>query len=292
MSSLNVFVLDDDPKRVEWFKKTFASSFVDATDNVQEAFNLLSAKKYDIIFLDHDLSNPHQSGEQLAWEMAQHKIASSTPIVVYSMSKRGSKAIARDLELYHNNFAQIRFHDLTAHSFGSICSMFGIKCQSEEKQASSTKECKQSQSILDMFLNNLEIVQNGHNYKVINQAREKAAKALFSVWQKQGNKITDHVFRKPSDVSDKDVELMSREGFVRTIGDKIEITAKGSQIIKTMILGDHRSIFDKSYGQPIELKTAEDDMHKKKASRTKCSSSEKIESDWWNEVLSCQKKKF
>jgi len=73
---------------------------------------------------------------------------------------------------------------------------------------------------------------------------EKAAMNLFHIWKNDQNKVGENVYKRPTSFSAEDVNIMKREGLVRTVGDKIEITSKGSGIINVMILGDDSSSFD------------------------------------------------
>jgi CheY-like chemotaxis protein len=57
---MKVFILEDDPSRIEWFKTALANEDLDITEDVEEAMKWLRETKYDAIFLDHDLG-----GEQM-----------------------------------------------------------------------------------------------------------------------------------------------------------------------------------------------------------------------------------
>jgi predicted methyltransferase len=103
----------------------------------------------------------------------------------------------------------------------------------------------------------------------------KIADALFSIWKDKRNKISDTVFRKPITISSTELERAQDEGLIKLIGDKIEITAKGAKVLKTMILGDERSIFEDN-GKNVDYKTAENitKTRQKKYSKQK-------EDAWW-----------
>jgi len=78
---MKIFVLEDCPKRIEWFKTTFASDEIDIFSCDEKSYiesfckvmNHLEEKTYDIIFLDRDLSNPKLNGEDIAWHMKETK---------------------------------------------------------------------------------------------------------------------------------------------------------------------------------------------------------------------------
>jgi hypothetical protein len=58
-SPINVFLLDDDTRRHNWFKKRFAGDEVEIAETVEQAKDLLRGNAYDAIFLDHDLLPHH-----------------------------------------------------------------------------------------------------------------------------------------------------------------------------------------------------------------------------------------
>lgn len=72
-----------------------------------------------------------------------------------------------------------------------------------------------------------------------------AARNLFSLWQNKSLRLGDNVFQRPKTMAGSEVDQMRKADLVRIKGDKIEITSKGADVIKVMILGDDGSIFDK-----------------------------------------------
>src|SRR5688572_5776895 len=52
---ISVMLLDDDERRHRWFDKRFVGDELDIAVNVEEAKELLADRRYDAIFLDHDL---------------------------------------------------------------------------------------------------------------------------------------------------------------------------------------------------------------------------------------------
>jgi len=76
-SPIRVFLLDDDPRRHEWFKSRFHGDTLDIAETVEQAKQLLSENDYDAIFLDHDLlphhyeSNDHNDYENTGYAIAE-----------------------------------------------------------------------------------------------------------------------------------------------------------------------------------------------------------------------------
>ena len=70
------------------------------------------------------------------------------------------------------------------------------------------------------------------------------AKSLYNIWRTGSKSKEEKVFKKPVTLSQDDVNRMKDEGLVLAIGDNLQITDKGQKIIRVMILGDDRSIFE------------------------------------------------
>ncbi len=101
------------------------------------------------------------------------------------------------------------------------------------------------------------------------------ARSLYDVWRTGSQNSTDKVFKKPATLSRDEVIRMKDDGLVQAIGDNLKITDKGQKIIKIMILGDDRSIFEDD-GVSIDYNKALEQMKEvKTAKRLKAASS------WW-----------
>jgi hypothetical protein len=70
-----------------------------------------------------------------------------------------------------------------------------------------------------------------------------AASSLFVLW-KDGGKVSDSVYIRPTTMSAHQIEAMTKAGLTREMGDRLEITDKGGKILKVMILANDSSIFD------------------------------------------------
>lgn len=269
-----IFILEDDPSRIDWFKKQFAE--IDCTANVNEALNKIKNNSYDAIFLDRDISDPNMTGEDLAWEMSQKKLASDTPIIIHSENDRGQRVISRYLKTYHKKVSGIKFKDLKKMSSKDVDDL--VKTEAEPKQMKESDN-KQSQSVFDVFFNNNSGILHFNSYQ---QQKIDAAKTLFAIWQDDKNKISDKTFRKPINVSSNELNTMQKEGLVKCLGDRVEITSKGSEVIKTLILGDDRCSFDNGYEEPLDIITAETNIKKGKTLRK---TQKQHEDQWWQRIL-------
>jgi len=84
------------------------------------------------------------------------------------------------------------------------------------------------------------------------------------------------MLRKPISISSQILEKMQRNGLVRALGDRLEVTSKGSEVIKTMILGNENSALENKT-QKVGYKEAV--AHARKNSLKKMSQ-QNVKS-WW-----------
>lgn len=70
------------------------------------------------------------------------------------------------------------------------------------------------------------------------------AKSLYNIWRNGSENQKDKIFKKPVTLGHDEVTRMKDSGLVLAIGDNLQITDKGQKIIRVMILGDDRSIFE------------------------------------------------
>ena len=100
-----VFVLEDSPERVAWFRQrvpqaTFAS-------NAEQALAILDDQKFDVCFLDHDLNfsdvafpdTRPGSGQRVAHYLAQERF--SGIVVIHSVNEAGARAMKSHLPQSH-----------------------------------------------------------------------------------------------------------------------------------------------------------------------------------------------
>jgi len=94
---MNIFILEDDKSRVEWFDKAFKQHNLTVTEFVEEAKTLLRENKYDVMFFDHDLggeqmvsSDNENTGYQVA-KMVKETKNDATPVLVHSYNPQGAQ---------------------------------------------------------------------------------------------------------------------------------------------------------------------------------------------------------
>lgn len=108
-----------------------------------------------------------------------------------------------------------------------------------------------------------------------------AADALFQVWR-TGSSSNQQVYKKPHTSSLDDMQRMQKADLVKIIGDNVEVTEKGANVIKVMILGDDRSIFED--GDTVDYHTALNNTKNVKTAKK-----QKVATSFWD-VLEEEKK--
>jgi len=135
---------------------------------------------------------------------------------------------------------------------------------------------KQQQiSILDLILEQMPQLQIELNRQ--NTIAEASARDLYAVWREEKNKVSSKIYNKPKTLSSERLDDLQKQGLIRLVGDKVEITSKGSEIIKTMILGNDKSALEKG-GSDISYHTASENI----AKRSMKKQNRKAEDNWWD----------
>jgi hypothetical protein len=104
---IRVFLLDDDVRRHRWFAKRFKGDLIDIADNVAQAQQMLGARSYDAIFLDHDLHPEHyhaastddeRTGYAIAlWLGANPDLQRASTILVHTRNADGAMRMVEEL---------------------------------------------------------------------------------------------------------------------------------------------------------------------------------------------------
>ena len=108
----SVFIFEDDPERMTIFNKAFGAGNISTTSNVSEALSMLRTGNFSRIYLDRDVSNPNENGEDLAWQMEKEQLCSQVPVVIHSENTRGQRVMARYIGRYNSNVSVIPFKHL------------------------------------------------------------------------------------------------------------------------------------------------------------------------------------
>ena len=119
---IRVFLLEDDVRRHEWFTKRFKGDHLDVADDVESAKELLSARVYDAIFLDHDLMPEHynspepddeRTGYAIAlWLSLRPDLQPAATIMVHSFNADGAMRMVGELRRGGRQAEYVPFHFL------------------------------------------------------------------------------------------------------------------------------------------------------------------------------------
>lgn len=121
-----VLVVEDDVERQNWFLKRFFGQIVDLATTAEEGIRLLTANRYDGIFLDHDLTPEHSAGQ---WDNATGYLVAChlarnpqrrALVCVHSMNPSGSQRMVDALrnagvEVRHMPFPQLKRSGIGFH---------------------------------------------------------------------------------------------------------------------------------------------------------------------------------
>jgi hypothetical protein len=132
------------------------------------------------------------------------------------------------------------------------------------------KRTAQNQSILDLLVRIMpdwknRVVEFRQSPRFLSQG--PAAKSLFALWKDETNKKDGRILKRPNHISASDVKQMADAGLVKDLGNEIEITKMGSDVIQTMILGDDRSIWEDTSEMSLETAYANTKVRSKTAKK-------------------------
>ena len=119
---LRILIVEDDPERCEWFQQQFIGCSVDFTCSVAEAIEWLKTRKYDNIFLDHDLKHEHyfdwdirndaETGYAVVRWITENTAQREAKFVVHSLNPSGGKRMYDQLRSYGYNVQHVPYIDL------------------------------------------------------------------------------------------------------------------------------------------------------------------------------------
>ncbi|MCX6159226.1 MAG: response regulator [Ignavibacteriae bacterium] len=100
----SILIVEDDPDRMSWFIENLKDNYiVTHTDNAKTAKYLLKHKKYDMMFLDHDLGGEQMAsiadentGSRVADEI--YALDIKVPVILHSHNPIGVKYMLNKLD--------------------------------------------------------------------------------------------------------------------------------------------------------------------------------------------------
>lgn len=122
MRELSILIVEDDVRRLSWFEQCFSGHQRDVTDRVQTATEWLAQRDYDLIFLDHDLTEDHyfeaMADDGLtgyvvaAWLAENPQLQRAAQIIIHSLNYPGSDRMLAVLLRAGRDATHIPFYDL------------------------------------------------------------------------------------------------------------------------------------------------------------------------------------
>ena len=109
---IDILVLEDAPERRKWFRETFKGCHIRCTKTVLSTIKKIKLNKFDLIFLDRDLGDEKESGDDVAYEMMVQKLAKDAVIVIHTVNPVGQQTMKKCLDKYHKNVYAIPYTQL------------------------------------------------------------------------------------------------------------------------------------------------------------------------------------
>jgi CheY-like chemotaxis protein len=144
---VKIFILEDDPNRVEWLKENLNPDIeLDITDEVEEAMPWLRERKYDVIFLDHDLGGDQMVSSDV-WNTGSTvaKMIHETPnkhltVIVHSYNPSGAQIM---IDSMRDKGVKCHYFYFRGREFVDVISQVNVAFELEKmKDAVNGKEIK------------------------------------------------------------------------------------------------------------------------------------------------------
>ena len=109
---MEILILEDDQRRIDWFKTKFEAHKLSITKNTDEAIKWLKEQKFDYAFLDHDLGDEVyvDSGKGTGYEVAQainENKLTSIQVIIHTCNPIGAVSMSNVLK--YNSVTVIPF---------------------------------------------------------------------------------------------------------------------------------------------------------------------------------------
>ena len=89
--AMRVFVLEDNPGRLDFFRKLFPGCVT--AINYPEAVAALEGTRFDLVYLDHDIPGSENGADVAFWMTRMPREKWPDKVIVHSSNVRGSLAI-------------------------------------------------------------------------------------------------------------------------------------------------------------------------------------------------------
>lgn len=137
---MNIFILEDNAERVKWFRRALGGHGVWLTDDVGEAIEIVKARDYQVMFLDHDLDEVHYpgsagycetmlrgTGTEFARWLAEHAELSRDARIVIHSCNPGGAARMHDILYYDGGREPILLPFTTLRQLVGLPRLLGLE---------------------------------------------------------------------------------------------------------------------------------------------------------------------
>lgn len=105
-----------------------------------------------------------------------------------------------------------------------------------------------------------------------------SANSLYNIWRTGASK-NGGIYIKPSTMGKDEIDRLKQAGLIKVTGNDLKITEKGEKVIRVMILGDDRSVFEDD-GFSIDYTKALNQVKGTKTAKSHKAASKK--NGWWD----------
>lgn len=119
---MRILIVEDDETRCAWFHEHFSGNELDVTPDVKVAVTWLASNDYDLILLDHDLTDDHYFSSEHDDERTGYAVAQwlamypdrqrFATIIIHSLNFLGSDRMLETLRESGRDAEHIPFHYL------------------------------------------------------------------------------------------------------------------------------------------------------------------------------------
>lgn len=90
---MKILIVEDNAVRQQCFKRSLKGCALTFADTAREAQHALDEEQFDVIFLDHDLENPRETGHDVALHLRETP-NSHALVIIHSMNIPATRRVA------------------------------------------------------------------------------------------------------------------------------------------------------------------------------------------------------
>ena len=90
---MKILIVEDNSVRQQYFKRSLKGCTLTFADTAKEAQHALDEDQFDVVFLDHDLENPRETGYDVALHLRETPNR-YTLVIIHSMNIPAARRVA------------------------------------------------------------------------------------------------------------------------------------------------------------------------------------------------------